>query len=143
MARLKQLQAAPASSQATPESLATAQSVAQARYREFMDLSLADLNAAIAVFDGADVSSRIPPRTPPRTFGQALAQRGMLHLLEGRRMQGVADLERAAAAGNMLAQQELVNMNPIAQLNSQFLPSILHQIGSSGSSSSKSSSSPS
>ncbi len=64
----------------------------------------------------------------PVVLVQALCQRGVLHRVRGNFNQYRSDMQMAAALGSAFAQQELVDMNPIAQLNSEMLPEILAQL---------------
>ena len=64
----------------------------------------------------------------PVVLVQALCQRGVLHRVRGNFNHYRSDMQMAAALGSAFAQQELVDMNPIAQLNSEMLPEILAQL---------------
>jgi hypothetical protein len=90
----------------------------QAAYALYPHLAPAKLEAL-----PRDATTRVPV-----ALVQALCQRGVLHRVRGSFKLYREDMVAAAALGSPFAQKELVDMNPIAQLNAEMLPEILKQL---------------
>ncbi|NWR75228.1 TTC36 protein, partial [Centropus unirufus] len=83
--------------------------------------ALRDLDAAIRLSRGRGRAAR-----------QSLAQRGLLHRLQGRDERARRDWERAARLGSAFARQQLVLLNPYAALCNQMLREMLGRLRDPG-----------
>ena len=77
---------------------------------DFSSGALNDLNRAVELSAGRCSAG-----------SNALCQRALLHRLEGREQEALADFERAAKSGHSFAKAQLVKLNPYAALCNQML----------------------
>lgn len=105
--------------------------------------SITDLHTAITIFEekfpeyqlfktkpleGVKGENNTNVIQPPKFFIQSLTQRGMGYDHTGNREKAMADLTFAANLGGVYARQQLVTMNPLAQLNNETVAEMMAQI---------------
>lgn len=115
----------------------------QTEANRLLKSSITDLHTAIAIFEkqfpeyqlfktkpleGVKGENNMNIVQPPKFFIQSLTQRGMGYDHTGNREKAVSDLTFAANLGGAYARQQLVAMNPLAQLNNETVAEMMAQI---------------
>ncbi|XP_072174883.1 tetratricopeptide repeat protein 36 homolog [Diadema setosum] len=87
------------------------------RLRGDVEGALEDLNTAINLSQGHG-----------KAACQAFTQRGLIHRLEGRDEEALADFRRAAGLGSQFARAQVVQLNPYAAMCNQMLAEVIGKL---------------